>query len=71
MSGPFFSAARNQGNFTISTSKRNPTALFGAGLIDSIPAKVLETAAKQRFKEFPQVSGRVAKLPNGKIGRFG
>jgi len=69
--GPFFPGARNQGNFTISTSKRNPTALFGVGLIDSIPAKALEEAAKQRFNEFPQVSGRVAKLPDGKIGRFG
>lgn len=71
VNGPFFSGARMSGNFTMSTSQRNPTALFGVGLIDSIPVEALETAAKKRFEEFPKVSGRLAKLPGDKIGRFG
>ena len=59
------------GNFFLITSQRNTTALFGVGLIDSIPDGVLEEAAKQRFEKFPRVNGRVARLADGKIGRFG
>lgn len=67
----FFSGARVQGNFTLSTSRRNPSALFGAGLIDSIPVAALEAAAARKHEGFPQVTGRVARLPGGKVGRFG
>lgn len=56
--------------FTVPT-QRNATALFGAGLIDSIPDSVLEATAKKTSTEFPEISGRVARLKNGKIGRFG
>ena len=50
-------------------TQRNTPALFGAGIIDSIPEKVLiETAGRQRFEG---VSGRVAKTDTGKVGRFG
>ena len=52
-------------------SQRNATALFGAGLIDAVPDKVLEAAAKQQHPDFPEISGRVARLKDGKIGRFG
>jgi CxxC motif-containing protein (DUF1111 family) len=52
-------------------SQRNATALFGAGLIDSIPDKVLEAAAATKHPDFPEISGRVARLKDGKIGRFG
>jgi CxxC motif-containing protein (DUF1111 family) len=52
-------------------SQRNATALFGAGLIDGVPDKVLEAAAKQQHPDFPEISGRVARLKDGKIGRFG
>ena len=66
-----FSSARQHGNFALSQSQRNATALFGAGLIDAVPDKVLEEAAKKKYKDYPEVSGRVARLPDGKIGRFG
>jgi CxxC motif-containing protein (DUF1111 family) len=58
-------------NFLLLGSQRNTTALFGIGKIDSISDEVLEAAAKQRFAEFPQVTGRVSRLKDGKIGRFG
>lgn len=60
-----------KGNFALVTSQRNTTALFGAGLIDSIPDKAIEAAAAEKHVGFPQVKGRVARLADGKIGRFG
>jgi CxxC motif-containing protein (DUF1111 family) len=59
------------GQFTLTVSQRNPTALFGAGLIDSIPDDVLVAASKAKYRDFPEVVGRVSRLKNGKIGRFG
>ena len=50
---------------------RNSTALFGTGLIDTIPEAVLERAASRKFEDFPEISGRVARLKDGRIGRFG
>jgi CxxC motif-containing protein (DUF1111 family) len=59
------------GNFVFLGSQRNPTALFGAGLIDSIPEAVIKANAEKKHKDFPEVQGRVAKLKDGRIGRFG
>lgn len=59
------------GNFHFISSQRNPTALFGAGVIDAIPEEAIRENAKQTHKEFPEVKGRVAKLKDGRIGRFG
>lgn len=59
------------GNFALLQSQRNPTALFGVGLIDSISDEDLKAAAEKKHREFPEISGRVAKLKDGKIGRFG
>ena len=71
---------------TLIESKRNTPPLFGAGLIDAIPDKVLvEVAAEQakaagdapRSSEFRRgdeplpVKGRVARLKDGRAGRFG
>ena len=68
----FFGASSNFiGNFTLSTTHRNPTALFGSGVINQVSDKAIEEAAKARFKEFPEISGRVCRLPDDKIGRFG
>jgi CxxC motif-containing protein (DUF1111 family) len=53
------------------SSERNPLPLFGAGLIDSIPDDAIEQAAKTRHTEFPSVRGRVSRLPDGRIGKFG
>lgn len=56
---------------TLMRSQRNPTALFGAGLIDTIPDDVLKDAAKTSHKEFSEVKGRVCRMADGRIGRFG
>jgi CxxC motif-containing protein (DUF1111 family) len=57
--------------FRFVLSERNTPALFGSGAIDSIPDEVLVAAAARTYLKFPDVSGRVAKLSSGKIGRFG
>jgi CxxC motif-containing protein (DUF1111 family) len=49
-------------------SQRNPTALFGAGLIDSLPAQALYEAAS---KQLPEIRGRVPRVRDGGVGRFG
>jgi CxxC motif-containing protein (DUF1111 family) len=59
------------GPIVISTSQRNPTPLFGLGLIDAIPEAVLDAAAKRRHAGWPQVKGRVSRLADGRAGRFG
>ncbi len=66
-----FNAQTQVGEFSLSRSQRNPTALFGAGLIDAIPAAVLEEAAKAKHPEAPEVAGRVSRQKDGRIGRFG
>lgn len=55
----------------VTVSQRNPISLFGAGYIDSVPDAVIEAAAKQRHQDFPEISGRVSRLKDGRIGRFG
>jgi CxxC motif-containing protein (DUF1111 family) len=52
-------------------ARRNAPALFGAGLIDAIPEKVLRQAEKSTFPGFPEIHGRVSELPDGRQGRFG
>lgn len=52
-------------------TQRNPTALFGAGLIDAIPVSVIETAAQAKHPNFPEIKGHVSQLEQGQIGRFG
>jgi CxxC motif-containing protein (DUF1111 family) len=59
-------------------SQVNTPALFGSGLIDSIPDRVLtEMEESQRVKfHFPTKGdnmpvGRVSRLANGRIGKFG
>ena len=52
-------------------SQRNPPALFGVGRIDAIPEKVLLAAEQKKFPEFPEIRGRVNRLTDGHLGRFG
>ncbi len=59
------------GTFAITRSQRNPTSLFGAGLIDSIAESDIEAAAKVKHREFPEIAGRVSRLKDKRIGRFG
>ncbi len=58
-------------DFTLRRSERNTPALFGAGLIDTIPDSVLEAQARRAFPIFPEIHGRVSRLQDGRIGRFG
>jgi CxxC motif-containing protein (DUF1111 family) len=59
-----------QGNFVVTKSQRNTTALFGAGLIDSISEETLVELEKSQTKN-RLISGRVARLKDGTPGRFG
>jgi CxxC motif-containing protein (DUF1111 family) len=59
-----------RGSFQLQRSQRNSTALFGAGLIDSIPDEVIKNGVRLRLDP-SQVQGRVARLKDGRIGRFG
>ena len=59
------------GEFALLRSQRNPTALFGAGLIDTIPDEVLEAAARVEHPDRPEIAGRVSRQKDGRIGRFG
>ncbi len=59
------------GPFNIVRSQRNPTGLFGAGLIDAIPDRAIEAAAKTKYFSFPEIAGRVSRLKDKRIGRFG
>jgi CxxC motif-containing protein (DUF1111 family) len=71
---------------TLIESKRNTPPLFGAGLIDAIPDKVLDEVAAEQAKasgDAPRssgfrrgdgvlpVRGRVARLKDGRAARFG
>lgn len=59
-----------QGSFVVTRSQRNTTALFGAGLIDSISEETLVALEKAQQKN-KLISGRVARLKDGSPGRFG
>jgi RNA polymerase sigma factor (sigma-70 family) len=59
------------GTILIQSSERNPPPLFGAGPIDAIPAEAIEAAAKRRFPGSALVKGRVSRLKDGRVGRFG
>jgi CxxC motif-containing protein (DUF1111 family) len=61
-----------RGDFTLVTSQVNPPALFGDGLIDSIPGAVIAAEARRQAMSPPwRVKGRVARQLDGRIGRFG
>jgi CxxC motif-containing protein (DUF1111 family) len=59
------------GAIALLTSQRNPTPLFGAGRIDAIPEAAIEAAARRKHPGWPQVKGRVSRLDDGRVGRFG
>ena len=61
----------NLGPFQVSRSQRNPTPLFGLGLIDAIPEAVIVAMAKAQAKETPEIAGRVARVSDGRVGRLG
>ena len=59
------------GPFVVSRSQRNPTPLFGIGLIDSIPDEAILALEKRQANESPGTRGRVSRLKDGRIGRLG
>ncbi len=61
----------DHGTIAIRTSQRNPTPLYGVGRIDAIPDAAIEAVARRRHPGWPQVNGRVSRLADGRIGRFG
>jgi CxxC motif-containing protein (DUF1111 family) len=71
MRGQGVQQSLNVGSFIISRSQRNPTALFGLGLVDSIPESALVAEAKRQAKQSPETLGRVARLKDGRAGRLG
>lgn len=52
----------------IGITARNPPPLFGTGLIDGLADTELESVARQQP---PSIRGRVHRLKDGRIGRFG
>jgi CxxC motif-containing protein (DUF1111 family) len=59
------------GHFNLIHTQRNPAPLFGVGLIDAVPDRFLQAAAWQNDPRFPEIKGRVCRLADGRIGRFG
>ena len=55
----------------IQSSERNPPPLFGAGLIDAISDDAIEAAARRKIPGSAQVNGRVSRMKDGRVGRFG
>jgi CxxC motif-containing protein (DUF1111 family) len=55
----------------LATSQRNTPALFGAGQIDGISDQALLAAETRTFTDFPEIKGRVSRLKDGRLGRFG
>lgn len=52
-------------------SPRVGQPLFGLGLVEAVPAAVLADLADPDDADLDGISGRVARLPDGRIGRFG
>jgi CxxC motif-containing protein (DUF1111 family) len=63
--------SRAVGQFLVARSQRNPTPLFGLGLIDAIPDEAIEAMAKRQAKESPETQGRTSHVKDGRIGRLG
>jgi CxxC motif-containing protein (DUF1111 family) len=71
MSGTDSSGFASVPGFSVRRSQRNTPPLFGLGLIDAIPASVIEKAASTPHPEYAQAKGRVSRNPDGSINRFG
>ena len=59
------------GSVVIRSSQRNPTPLFGAGLIDAIPDDVIAAGAQKKGVGVSKTKGRVSRMADGRVGRFG
>ncbi len=52
-------------------TQRNPTPLFGVGLIDAIPDQAIYAAAGEAISGSKGLHGRVHRLKGGRVGKFG
>jgi CxxC motif-containing protein (DUF1111 family) len=59
------------GEFLVARSQRNPSALFGLGLIDEIPVSAIEAIARDQARKSPEIQGRISRLKDGRVGRLG
>lgn len=50
---------------------RQTPALFGLGLLEQVPEELIEAAADPMDLDGDGISGRVQRLPDGRLGRFG
>ena len=59
--------------FALKRTERSTPSLFGSGLIDTVPNSALLEIERQQAsqKRFPEIGGRVSRLRDGRIGRFG
>ena len=56
---------------TLPTALRTTPDLFGFGLLDAVPAQEILALADPNDRDHDGISGRVHRLPDGRIGRFG
>jgi CxxC motif-containing protein (DUF1111 family) len=66
---PLLGLVGTGGTFFVSAVERNTPALFGAGLLDAVPDDVLLAVVSD--PSYPEVTGRVARAADGRVGRFG
>ena len=66
-----FRVPKEVSGFQLVLSRRNTPPLFGTGLIDAVSDAAIETGAEKPDPNFPETRGRVSRLKDGKIGRFG
>ena len=59
------------GPVQVRASERNPPPLFGLGRIDAIPDEAIEAAARRKIPGSSAIKGRVSRMKDGRIGRFG
>jgi CxxC motif-containing protein (DUF1111 family) len=56
---------------TLPTAVRTTPDLFGFGLLDAVPDQEILALADPNDRDHDGISGRVHRLPDGRIGRFG
>jgi CxxC motif-containing protein (DUF1111 family) len=61
-------AASQDADALLTVTARNPTPLFGAGLIDALAVETIEAIARRQSS---RIKGRVHRMKDGQIGRFG
>lgn len=57
--------------FTLQITRRNTPPLFGVNQIDLIPDSLIRAVAKRQADRDDHIKGKVAELPDDKIGKFG